>query len=93
MKEELKLTSSYLFSFVRYRNHIDKQVSRQPKLADLGGVPSITNKIKGYVRVLHLKDNAWTGDVEVRLPSSVSFLERSFLAKTRLALLARQLRC
>lgn len=58
--------SSPKSSAPRFNAHIDRRVAAQPAQAALGGVPSVANKVKGFVRVMHYKEGRWRDDIEVR---------------------------
>lgn len=51
------------------------QIASHPTEANLGGDPSITNKIRAYVELKFWKNGNWTDKrLEVRIPTSLDFM-------------------
>ncbi|CDZ96438.1 Cullins [Phaffia rhodozyma] len=49
----------------QFQAHVDKRVASNPVQAGLGGVPSVANTIRGFVRVMHYKEGRWKDNIEI----------------------------
>lgn len=45
--------------------HVEKRLQAKPAEANLGGIPSIQNKIRGYISVQYAKNGQWPANLEL----------------------------
>lgn len=51
----------------RFMKHVERTLLAKPTEANLGGVPSVQNKIRAYINVKYSKMGQWTAsNLEVR---------------------------
>ena len=50
----------------QFLKHVEATLLKNPTLANLGGIPSISNKIRAYVTVMHKQNGNWAAGLEVR---------------------------
>lgn len=58
---------SITFTARRFMKHVEKTIQARPVEANLGGVPTVQNKIRAYITVKYSKMGQWTAsNLEVR---------------------------
>ena len=50
-------------------NYVEKTLAAKPTEAQLGGIPTVDNKIRAFLNVKYYKNGSWSGGVEVRIRS------------------------
>lgn len=51
---------SKIFLEEQFMNYLEKTLMTRPTEAGLGGIPSLQNKIRGYLNVKYLKNGNWS---------------------------------
>ena len=49
----------------QFMNYVEKTLAAKPTEAQLGGIPTVDNKIRGFLNVKYYKNGSWSGGVEV----------------------------
>ena len=49
-------------------NYVEKTLANKPTEAQLGGIPTVDNKIRAFLNVKYYKNGSWNGGVEVSSP-------------------------
>lgn len=64
-------------SMQRFMNYVEKTLASRPAEANLGGIPSVQNKIRAFLNVKYLKNGNWSNSaLEVSAVSLASHTQR-----------------